>query len=866
MAAAANSSCPGDDSGLSLPSGFCATIFADDIGHARHLVVSESGVVYVNTWSGVYYGNDTPHAGGFLVALKDSGGKGKADAIQRFGETVQSGGAGGTGIALYKDGLYAESNDKIVRYALPAAAMVPREPPQSIVTGLPLGGDHPMHPFAIDAAGLMYIDVGSATNSCQPQNRTLESPGAQPCTELDTRGGVWRYDANKRNQIFSPAERFATGIRNGEGFAIDSDQRIFVTQHGRDQLHSNWPAFYALEKEATLPAEEVMHLKQGSDYGWPECYFDPAVHKLVLAPEYGGDGKRIGGCAKKTAPIAVFPAHWAPDGMVYYDKPQFPARYRGGVFIAFHGSWNRAPYPQKGYNVVFQALVGGAASGKCEIFADGFAGTEVSPDKAAHRPTGLAVGPDGSLYVSDDVRGRIYRIVYRGGPGTDANSHAVACPSASAPAGAIVAADAKASAGIQTGVPDTATLPLPEGSTRERLLLGDRIYHGQEGGATCIGCHGAAGTGTPLGPDLTANRWFWSDGSNAGIAATIRVGVMHPRNYRAPMPPMGGAQLTAEQVTAVADYVWALSQAAAGAPAGSAAVPAEIAIPGEKIYPESITAAPDGRLFIGSIAARQIFTVKAGGAAAVPWVGADSEPSLGVYGVFADAGSNTLWACFSSFPGSDKTAQAPSALASYDLQTGKSKARYLLPTRGAFCNDIAVASDGTAYVTDTDNMEIDRLKQGDSRLTVWAGNGSFGPKGGVLDGISVVAGRVIVNTLETSKVFAVPINSDGSAGSISQLVLSRPILEPDGMRKFGEDGVLIIESGGQGRLSRLVIKGNSATVTTLKEGYPDGPVSVAVVATTGYVLEGQLGALFGPARPAQPSKPFHATAVQVGKP
>src|SRR5882672_2972328 len=204
-----------------------------------------------------------------------------------------------------------------------------------------------------------------------------------------------------------------------------------------------------------------------------------------------------------------------------------------------------------------------------------------------------------------------------------------------------------------------------------------------------------------------------------------------------------------------------------------AAAPAEIAIPGEKIYPESITAAPDGRLFIGSIVTRQIFTVKSGGAAAEPWIGADGEPSLGIYGVFADAGSSSLWACFSSFPGSNKTAQAPSALSAYDLQTGKLKARYLLPTQGAFCNDIAVGPDGTAYVTDTDNMEIDRLKRGDGRLTVWAGNGGFGPKGGVLDGISVVAGRVIVSTLETSKVFAVPINPDGSAGSISQLALSR---------------------------------------------------------------------------------------------
>src|SRR6202035_422371 len=158
--------------------GFCATIFADGIGHARHLAVSETGVVYVNTWSGRYYGNDTPHAGGFLVALEDSHGAGKADVNERFGETVQSGGAGGTGIGIYKGSIYAEINDRIVRYASPAGSIVPNGSADTIVSGLPLGGDHPMHPFIINAEGLMYVDVASATNSCQLKNRTLKSPGA----------------------------------------------------------------------------------------------------------------------------------------------------------------------------------------------------------------------------------------------------------------------------------------------------------------------------------------------------------------------------------------------------------------------------------------------------------------------------------------------------------------------------------------------------------------------------------------------------------------------------------------------------------------------------------------------------------------
>jgi glucose/arabinose dehydrogenase/mono/diheme cytochrome c family protein len=555
--------CPNDDSGLKLPAGFCATVFADNIGHARHMVVTPSGVLYVNTWSGRYYANDPSHAGGFLVALQNKSGAGKADVIERFGETVQSGGAGGTGIGLYKGWLFAEINDRIVRYSLPGASIVPGGSADTIVSGLPLGGDHPMHPFIINAQGSMYVDVASATNSCQLKNRTLKSPGANPCTELETRGGIWLYDANKTNQTFSTADRYATGIRNAEGFAIDSVGRVFVTQHGRDQLHANWPDGYKPDQEATLPAEELLLLKPKGDYGWPECYYDSFVEKLVLAPEYGGeDGKTIGVCANKIGPVAAFPAHWAPNAMVLYDKKQFPARYRNGVFIAFHGSWNRAPYPQGGYNVIFQQLDGDRASGQCEIFADGFAGAVKSPAKAEHRPSGLAVGPDGSLYISDDIRGRIYRIVYHGGP-EGAAANITACPSATAPAGSPIEVAAQPPEGTHPDAGAAANnLPVPQGATREKMLLGQRIYRGQVGGAACTGCHGDSGEGTPLGPALTGKNWLWSDGSYAGIAKTITDGVSQPKQYRSPMPPMGGAQLTPDQVSALAAYVWALSHRA----------------------------------------------------------------------------------------------------------------------------------------------------------------------------------------------------------------------------------------------------------------------------------------------------------------
>jgi glucose/arabinose dehydrogenase len=429
-AAAASAPACANATGLTLPKGFCATVFADKIGHARHLTVAGNGVVYVNTWGR----HGDVERGGFLVALQDTTGSGTANVIKRFGV---AGGVGGTGIALYRGAIYAENQDRIERYALSAGAIAPTGPPQIVVSGLPLTGDHPMHPFVIDADGKLYVDVASATNACQQRNRMPQTPGNQPCLELQTRGGIWRYDAARTNQKFSPAERFATGIRNADGITVDASGRdIFATQHGRDQLHENWPKLYRPEQEATLPAEELLRVREGGDYGWPECYFDEVQGKLVLAPEYGGDGgKAVGVCADKRAPVASFPAHWAPNDVVIYTGASFPERYRNGAFIAFHGSWDRAPYPQGGYNVVFQPLRDGAAAGRCEVFADGFAGAVKQPSGADHRPSGVAVAPDGALFVSDDSHGRIYRITYQGAA-LESGAAFTPCPPVDAPAGA----------------------------------------------------------------------------------------------------------------------------------------------------------------------------------------------------------------------------------------------------------------------------------------------------------------------------------------------------------------------------------------------------------------------------------------------
>ncbi|GAC1480006.1 MAG: sorbosone dehydrogenase family protein [Gemmatimonadaceae bacterium] len=394
--------CDQDNGGITLPDGFCATVFADNAGAARHITVAPNGDVFV-ALSGAP--KDGPKGG--VLALRDTRRRGHADKRESFGT------AGGTGI-LYRDGyLYLDAKSAIVRYRLPAGRLQPVGIADTLVTGLPTGG-HGAHNFAIGRDGALYVNVGSQTNACQPKDRTPELAGTDPCTELETRAGIWKFDSKKKGQVFSPSARFATGIRNAVGLTVSPlDGALYATQHGRDQLFQNWPKFYDADAGAEEPQEQLMRVSAGEDYGWPYCYFDGASNSLLLAPEYGGDRKQVGRCAEKKTPIAHFPGHWAPESIVIYNGGMFPARYHGGAFIAFHGSWNRAPKPQAGYRVVFVPMTKGTV-GAYETFADGFAGGKFQPGEALHRPMGMAQGPDGALYITDDAHGRIWKVVYRG--------------------------------------------------------------------------------------------------------------------------------------------------------------------------------------------------------------------------------------------------------------------------------------------------------------------------------------------------------------------------------------------------------------------------------------------------------------------
>jgi glucose/arabinose dehydrogenase len=404
--------CVGDNAGLTLPAGICATVFADSVGQARHIAVAANGDVYITLEGTEPKGKPQPAS---VIALRDTTRDGRADVTAKIGTT------GNTGVALANGYLYVDEGARIVRYKRADDELAPSGPREVVVQNIPLMPGHRARNIAIGGDGALYVNVGSHSNSCQKRDRAAESPGNDPCTELETRAGIWRFDANKTGQTFSRDARFATGIRNGMAMTIrPNDGALFVAQHGRDQLHDNWPKSFPTQYQAENPGEELLQVTQGDDFGWPYCYYAMDEKKLVTAPEYGGDGKKTDRCEGKKGPVAAFPGHWAPMSALFYTGNALPAKYRDGVFIAFHGSWNRAPEPQAGYRVVFQPMTNGQASGEYETFADGFAGLpagQIQPDRAVHRPVGLAQGPDGALYITDDAGGRIYRLASAGGTG-----------------------------------------------------------------------------------------------------------------------------------------------------------------------------------------------------------------------------------------------------------------------------------------------------------------------------------------------------------------------------------------------------------------------------------------------------------------
>ncbi len=400
-------SCDSDNGGLILEEGFCASVFADTLGRARHIAVAPNGDVYVKLRREMN--------GGSIVALRDSDADGKADEIRYFGNPEW----GGTGIEVHNGYLYYSSDVAVYRQELDENALVPTSPVETIARGFGAERQHAAKSLAFDDEGGLYVNVGAPSNACQVEARTESSPGQDPCPMLEEYGGVWRFDADAQNQDqMRDGYRYVTGTRNIVALAWNPFAgKLSGVMHGRDQLSQLWPELYTTEQSADLPAEEFLSMEEGDDFGWPYCYYDQNQERKVLAPEYGGDGRAVQRCIDKKAPIFGFPAHYAPNDLLFYGGDVFPGQFSGGAFIAFHGSWNRAPEPQAGFAVVFAPMEGDRVTDEWSFFATGFTGKEgpvINPGEAEYRPTGLAQGPDGSLFVSDSVKGRIWMIVYSG--------------------------------------------------------------------------------------------------------------------------------------------------------------------------------------------------------------------------------------------------------------------------------------------------------------------------------------------------------------------------------------------------------------------------------------------------------------------
>lgn len=408
-----------DNGGLILPRHFEAVIVADSTGRARHIAVNDNGDIYVKLTF-----NDAMHGSGGTVGLRDNNNDGKADIIAYFGDYKDEAGLP-VGISIHNGYLYTSTEKNVFRTKLTPGRLIPENKTDTIFTD----NDenfyrhwHRQKPMAFDDVGNMYIPFGAPNDG--GQDAAIAGPagipggkGLDPSPDLEKHAGIWRFDANKTGQTQKDGYKYATGIRSVLGLAWNStDKSLYAVMNGMDNFHTRYPNIYSPWQAAVLPSEPLLKVTEHSDFGWPYAYYDQMQGKNILQPAYGGDGKIVGRAAKFDLPLLGFPGHWAPMDLLFYQGNQFPERYKNGAFIAFHGSTDRSPYPQAGYIVCFVPFENGKPTGRWEVFADGFTDvdTVVNTSDALYRPMGLAVGPDGSLYISESNKGKIWRVMYKG--------------------------------------------------------------------------------------------------------------------------------------------------------------------------------------------------------------------------------------------------------------------------------------------------------------------------------------------------------------------------------------------------------------------------------------------------------------------
>lgn len=523
-----------DNGGLFLPGGFDVVVVADSTGPARHIAVNDNGDIYVKMRHS--------ERGEGNLALRDTNGDGKADSSIHFGDYENEGSLANC-MRIHDGYLYFASELVVYRMKLTPGKLVPEGKMDTVFTEEDSRGSH-WHitkPIAFDDKGHLYIPFGAPSNACQDLVRTPGGTpgfaGLDPCPELEEYASIWEFDAGKINMTKKDGRKFATGIRSVVAMDWNKyDKNLYVAIHGRDDLNMLWPNKFTRWQSAVLPAEEFIRVKDGNNFGWPYSYYDQLQHKNVLAPEYGGDGKMPARDSTVQNPLMGFPGHWAPNDLLFYEGDQFPERYKHGAFIAFHGSTNRSPYPQAGYFVAFVPFKDGQPSGDWEVFADGFAGVDtiVNTGDAKYRPMGLAEGPDGSLYISDSRKGKIWRIMYKADKVNFDKSQLAAMEKR------------KTNANIRT--PDEVNDNLYKGT----VMPGAQIYR-----KYCVSCHqyNGEGDGTRFPPVKNAD-WVMGDKTTLvnvvlnGLDAPIRV---NGKEYNSIMP--SHSFLKDEEVAQVLTYL-----------------------------------------------------------------------------------------------------------------------------------------------------------------------------------------------------------------------------------------------------------------------------------------------------------------------
>jgi glucose/arabinose dehydrogenase len=346
---------PSDQAGLRLLPGFTIDVFARDLGPARFLAVDPLGTLLVSV----------PRQGRVL-ALPDDDGDGRADRTVVVADGLEL----PHGLAFHDGALYVAETGRVVRLAYDPTTQRTSGAPEVVVAGLPRRGAHWTRTIAFGPDGRLYVSVGSSCDACEESD--------------PQRAAITRYEADGSAPV-----RFATGLRNAVGLAFrPGTDELWATVNGRDWLGDDRPADYVTRVEA------------GGFYGWPSCYWAPGG--LASDPQLGAPGR----CERVARPDLLYQAHSAPLGLAFYTGQAFPPAYRGSLFIALHGSWNRRT--PTGYKVIRVGFDDGTPH--AEDFVTGW----LAGSRAWGRPVDLAVAGDGSLFLSDDLQGVVYRIAYRG--------------------------------------------------------------------------------------------------------------------------------------------------------------------------------------------------------------------------------------------------------------------------------------------------------------------------------------------------------------------------------------------------------------------------------------------------------------------